>query len=338
MKRKVCYALGFAFAWFAFGFTGSNIYAASASLADAKKQAETKGFIFEANHADIVAKAKQQGGKIRALSSLDPGLFPHMTSGFKKNYPFLDATMVEVTGTDANERFFLELKAGTVKDFDVVQLAPERYPEYLPYAKKFDILGMAEQRVLNIEPKMVDPKNRNVVSLATVLFVAVYNKNLLSADKVPTTWDGFLRPDFKGRKMMVDIRPIMFSTFAACPDQGMGVEWMVNYAQKIRAQEPIWVRGFSRTLAAMNAEYPPLLRGAGIGGTVIVFVFVNELGKLEEVRLQKSSGHRALDEAALTVAEQFDFSPALNRDEPVPVWVQFPITFQPAADESDASR
>ena len=31
---------------------------------------------------------------------------------------------------------------------------------------------------------------------------------------------------------------------------------MVNYAQKIRAQEPIWVRGFSRTLAAMNAgEY-----------------------------------------------------------------------------------
>jgi ABC-type thiamine transport system substrate-binding protein len=64
-------------------------------------------------------------------------------------------------------------------------------------------------------------------------------------------------PDFKGRKMMVDICPIMFSTFAACPDQGMGVEWMVNYAQKIRAQEPIWVRGFSRTLTAMNAgEYP----------------------------------------------------------------------------------
>jgi hypothetical protein len=32
------------------------------------------------------------------------------------------------------------------------------------------------------------------VSLATVLFVAVYNKNLLSSDKVPATWDGFLRP------------------------------------------------------------------------------------------------------------------------------------------------
>ncbi|MGH7846496.1 MAG: hypothetical protein ACREQW_15185, partial [Candidatus Binatia bacterium] len=145
MKRKSCCAVCFVFVWLGFGFRAPDVGAASASLTNAKKQAETKGFIFEPNHADIVAKAKQQGGKIRVLSSLDPGLFPHMTGSFKKKYPFLDVTMVEVTGQDANERFFLELKAGTVKDFDVVQLAPERYPEYLPYAKKFDILGMAEQ-------------------------------------------------------------------------------------------------------------------------------------------------------------------------------------------------
>jgi hypothetical protein len=255
MKRKACCALVL-LVWLAFEFAGARVYAASAGLAAAKKQSEAAGFIFEDNRAEIIAKAKQQGGKIRVLSSLDPELFPHMTASFKKKYPFLDATMVEITGLDANERFLLELKAGVVKDFDVVQLSPERYPEYLPYAKRFDILAMAEQGVLGIEPKMVDPKNRAVVSLATVLFVAAFNKNLLPADKVPTTWDGFLKPEFKGRKMMVDIRPIMYSTFAACPDQGMGVEWMVNYAQKIRAQQPIWVRGYSRTLTSMNAgEY-----------------------------------------------------------------------------------
>jgi iron(III) transport system substrate-binding protein len=256
MKKSVCCAVAFLLAWLALEFAGSLVHGASGGLATAKKQSEAKGFIFEENHADIIAKAKQQGGKLRVLSSLDPELFPHMTASFKKKYPFLDTTMVEITGLDANERFLLELKAGVVKDVDVVQLSPERYPEYLPYAKKFDILGMAEQRVLGIEPKMVDPKNRTVVSLATVLFVAAYNKNLLPADKVPTTWDGFLKPEFKGRKMMVDIRPIMYSTFAACPDQGMGVEWMVNYAQKIRAQQPIWVRGYSRTLTSMNVgEY-----------------------------------------------------------------------------------
>jgi ABC-type Fe3+ transport system substrate-binding protein len=256
VKRRAYCVVTFVLACFASVCAETNGYAASDGLVAAKKQSEAKGFIFEENRAEIIAKAKQQATKIRVLSSLDPGLFPHMTGSFKKKYPFLDVTMVEITGVDANERFLLELKAGVVKDVDVVQLSPERYPEYLPYAKKFDILGMAEQRVLSIEPKMIDPKNRTVVSLATVLFVAAYNKNLLPADKVPNTWDGFLKPDFKGRKMMVDIRPIMYSTFAACPDQGMGVEWMVNYAQKIRAQEPIWVRGYSRTLTSMNAgEY-----------------------------------------------------------------------------------
>src|SRR5262245_27146372 len=256
MKRETCGALYLLFVWFAFEFAGARVYAAASGLAVAKKQAEAQGFIFEEHRAEIIAKAKREGGKIRVLSSFDPELFPYMIAGFKKKYPFLDAAMVEITGLDANERFLLELKAGVVKDFDVVQLSPERYPEYLPYAKRFDILGMAEQGVLGIEPKMVDPKNRTVVSLATVLFVTAYNKNLLSADKVPTTWDGFLKPELKGRKMMVDIRPIMYSTFAACADQGMGLEWMVNYAQKIRTQEPIWVRGYSRTLAAINAgEY-----------------------------------------------------------------------------------
>jgi iron(III) transport system substrate-binding protein len=256
MERKTCYALILLLIGLGFGFASARVYAASAGLATAKKQSEAKGFIFEQSRADIIANAKQQGGKIRALSSLDPGLFPHMVASFKKKYPFLDVAMTEITGVDANERFLLELKAGVVKDFDVVQLSPERYPEYLPYAKKYDILGMAEHGVLNIEPKMVDPKNRTVVSLATVLFVAAHNKNLLPTDKVPTTWDGFLRPEFKGRKMMVDIRPIMYSTFAACPDQGMGVEWMINYARKIRDQQPIWVRGYSRTLTSMNAgEY-----------------------------------------------------------------------------------
>src|SRR5207249_8812938 len=134
-------------------------------------------------------------------------VLPQMMASIKKKNPCHVSTLVVITSLDANERFLLELKAGVVKDFDVVQLTPERYPEYLPYAKRFDILGMAEHGVLGIEPKMVDPKNRTVVSLATVLFVGAYNKNLLSADKVPTTWDGFLRPEFKGRKMMVDIRP-----------------------------------------------------------------------------------------------------------------------------------
>ena len=79
---------------------------------------------------------------------------------------------------------------------------------------------------------------------------------------------------------------------------------------------------------AMEREYPPLLRDAGIGGTVRVYFFIDENGAVQDRRIDQSSGHQALDDAALKVSEIYRFSPALNRDKKVPVWVSFPITFQ----------
>jgi protein TonB len=79
---------------------------------------------------------------------------------------------------------------------------------------------------------------------------------------------------------------------------------------------------------AMVREYPALLRDAGIGGTVRVYFFIDEGGQVRDTRIDQSSGHEALDQAALNVADVYRFSAALNRDKTVPVWVSFPITFQ----------
>lgn len=79
---------------------------------------------------------------------------------------------------------------------------------------------------------------------------------------------------------------------------------------------------------AMQAEYPPLLKEAGIGGTVRMYFFISESGVVEDIRIDQSAGHPALDDAAIAVAGVYRFSPALNRDDKVPVWVSFPITFQ----------
>ena len=70
----------------------------------------------------------------------------------------------------------------------------------------------------------------------------------------------------------------------------------------------------------MEREYPPVLREAGIGCHVGVY--------LQNFRVESSSGHQALDDAALRVARVYRFSAARNRDEKVPAWVQFRITFQ----------
>ena len=80
--------------------------------------------------------------------------------------------------------------------------------------------------------------------------------------------------------------------------------------------------------AALMREYPPILRDAGIGGTVEVWFFISEEGRVLDSRVSKSSGQVQFDEAALKVADVVRFSPALNRDQRVQVWIQLPITFQ----------
>jgi protein TonB len=88
------------------------------------------------------------------------------------------------------------------------------------------------------------------------------------------------------------------------------------------------IQNRTEVIRAMEREYPPLLRDAGIGGTVRVYFFIDENGQVQDRRIDQSSGHQALDQAALNVAGVYRFSPALNRDQRVPVWVSFPITFQ----------
>jgi protein TonB len=78
---------------------------------------------------------------------------------------------------------------------------------------------------------------------------------------------------------------------------------------------------------ALEREYPPLLRDAGIGGTVQVWFFIDEEGRVQRTQVNESSGHKALDDAALLVADVIEFTPALNRDKRVPVWISLPITF-----------
>ena len=80
--------------------------------------------------------------------------------------------------------------------------------------------------------------------------------------------------------------------------------------------------------AALMREYPPILRDAGIGGTVEVWFFISAEGRVLDSRVSRSSGQVQFDQAALKVADVVRFSPALNRDQRVQVWIQLPITFQ----------
>ena len=88
------------------------------------------------------------------------------------------------------------------------------------------------------------------------------------------------------------------------------------------------LRNRDEVVAALMREYPSILRDAGVGGQVVVWFFISETGQVLDRRVSQSSGHQQLDDAALKVADIYRFTPALNRDQTVQVWIQLPITFQ----------
>jgi ABC-type Fe3+ transport system substrate-binding protein len=238
-----------------FGGSYDHIAAASATLAKAKQEAEAKGYIFLTSHEEILSKAKKEG-RIRVLSSQDPEAIKAMSAAFKRKYPFIDARVEEIGGMENYQRILQEMKAGLAKTWDVNYLAFDFYSEYLPYQKKFDILGMAEQRVLQISPKLVDPVHRHIVAIQSNMQVIAYNKELISGDKVPDSWEGFLAPEFKGKKFLLDVRPKPLAALVPL----WGLEKTVDFARKLAAQQPIWYRGEARQLIQITAgEYPLIL-------------------------------------------------------------------------------
>ena len=83
-----------------------------------------------------------------------------------------------------------------------------------------------------------------------------------------------------------------------------------------------------RFLKLLMRSYPQPLRDAGIGGRVILWVFVDEEGRVSRSLVKASSGYESLDQAARTVSKQMVFEPAMNRDRPIGVWVAQSIQFE----------
>ncbi|MBI2986469.1 MAG: extracellular solute-binding protein [Deltaproteobacteria bacterium] len=216
----------------------SSILAADPAVLQAKKEAEAKGYIFYTTHDEIVAMAKKEG-KLRVMIGLEPANYKPWINAFKQRYPFIDTYVEEITGTDALQRFILEMKSGQVKAWDTTSIAPEFRQDYPPYLKKHDILGMAKQGVLKIHPGMIHPVERNIVSFGSALEAIAYNRKLLSEDKAPAKWEDFLKPEFKGKKFVLDIQCQGLAALVPA----WGLEKTLDFARKLAAQQPVWWGG-----------------------------------------------------------------------------------------------
>lgn len=226
------------------------------ALAKAKQDAQARGLLFVSDRAEILSRA-QKAGKLAVITSMEPETAKASAAAFKKRYPFIDLNIQPRTGSESAQQLVLQIKSGAAKEWDVVSTTSDLINDYIPHLWKVDLQGMAEQGVLQIPHQMVDSTQRNIVAFHSRFQVIAYNKNLVLPAQVPKVWEDLLRPEFKGRKISLDIRPGLTTLIPA-----WGLDRTVDFARKLVSQEPIWVRGDPRAITGMLAGEIPMMVAA----------------------------------------------------------------------------
>ena len=74
--------------------------------------------------------------------------------------------------------------------------------------------------------------------------------------------------------------------------------------------------------------YPLAARQARAEGTTLLRVHISTDGNIDDVQVQRSAGHAALDRAAAEAVRKWRFEPARNGSVAVAVWVEVPVEFR----------
>jgi protein TonB len=81
-------------------------------------------------------------------------------------------------------------------------------------------------------------------------------------------------------------------------------------------------------LRPIRPKYPEIAQEAGIEGTVVVQVFVDDKGRVKETIILKGIPNTGLDEAASDAIRNVRFRPAKQRERAVGVWISIPVNFR----------
>lgn len=73
--------------------------------------------------------------------------------------------------------------------------------------------------------------------------------------------------------------------------------------------------------------YPERLWDEGVEGQAVVMVHVTEEGDVDSVYVRSTSGHEAMDSAAVAGARELRFRPGRRGVDAVEVWVRIPVRF-----------
>jgi ABC-type Fe3+ transport system substrate-binding protein len=132
---------------------------------------------------------------------------------FKKDFSFIKESKFErVRTVEESQRALMEFKAGRPQQIDVTMVSDESWPAYQEagaFVKPpFEYEKLAKtlpQGWPSLDPRVIDPQGYFLSTTGAVRGIA-YNKNLVSADKVPKRWEDCIDPMWRG-KVLYDPRP-----------------------------------------------------------------------------------------------------------------------------------
>ena len=78
----------------------------------------------------------------------------------------------------------------------------------------------------------------------------------------------------------------------------------------------------------VRPSYPSTPKRLGIQGTALLRVHVLADGRVGDVAVEQSAGHRDLDDAAVDAVRRWRFEPARRGEDPVAMWVRLPVEFR----------
>jgi iron(III) transport system substrate-binding protein len=154
-----------------------------------------------AQDRNAIVEGARREGQMALATSISLTEFPKVLAAFKEKYPFLDVNKglyQAATGTVLS-RVEAEMNARALS-FDVLHIAS--LAPYLNYARTGRLEAYQSPELAAYPADTYDPKYMWATARAIGVVIA-YNKNTLSEDKAPKSWVDLLKPEFKGRRIII---------------------------------------------------------------------------------------------------------------------------------------
>src|ERR1700680_1987929 len=147
----------------------------------------------------IIEGAKKES-VLGFATSISAAGFPKFMDAFKARYPFLDVSSGYYSAPTGRvlARVGAELEAGNLS-FDVLHVA--NLATYLTMARNGQLQPYHSPELAAFPD---DAHGGDLWTTARVIGVIMaYNKNVLAPEKAPKAWVDMLKPEFKGRKLII---------------------------------------------------------------------------------------------------------------------------------------